>query len=242
MTRFPRIFLLFLLFAAAPAHAAGPTGLLNDTGQDTCYNGSALVACTAGNSGDAGIYPRQDARFGRDAAFAAGQFTKTGAGAKGFDYTRVCFNGGLEGSGTCTGALVANTTGTATGSPDTDWACTKDNVTNLIWSLQSGSGDWITYAQTTLPNATNAATRCGFSDGWRLPTRRELLSIVHNGNSNPAIDGDYFPSTASSWYWSADSSAPDPANAWIVHFGFGYTNSGNNKTNVNYVRLVRSGQ
>ncbi|MDP2110889.1 MAG: DUF1566 domain-containing protein [Thiobacillus sp.] len=242
MIRLPRIPSFALLFAASlSVHAAGPTGLLNDTGQDTCYDGAALVACTAANSGDAAANPRQDGRFGRDAAAAAGQLTKTGAGAKGFDYTKICFNGNAEGSGTCTGTLVANTTATATATPSTDWACTRDNVTNLIWSLQSGQGDWTIYASTTLPTATNAATRCGYNTGWRLPTRRELLSIAHNGAWSPAIDSAYFPATQSGWYWSADIYASDPAYAWVVDFGYGYPYA-DTKADSHYVRLVRSGQ
>jgi hypothetical protein len=245
MPLFPPIILIFLLFNVIPAHAAGPTGFLNDTGQDTCYDGTGMATCTPANTGDAAAYPRQDGRYGRDPAAATGRLTKTGAGAKGFDFTKVCFNGELEGSANCTGTLVANTTATATGSPTTDWACTKDNVTNLIWSLESGSGNWTTYASATLPTATNTANagagRCGYNTGWRLPTLRELLSIVHNGTYNPAIDSAYFPGTQNDYYWSADTYAPVPTGAWYVRFSDGIT--GNvNKSNSYYVRLVRSGQ
>lgn len=242
MTRITRTLPLALLLGAShPVYAAGPTGLLNDTGQNTCYNGSTMVACSAANSGDAATYPRQDGRFGRDAAAAAGALTKTGAGAAGFDYTKVCFNGDLEGSGTCTGTLVANTSAVATGTPSTDWACTKDNATNLIWSLESGYGNWTTYANTTLPDATNAASRCGYSTGWRLPTVRELFSIVHRGAANPAIDTAYFPGTISSVYWSVGTYAPAPASAWVVGFADGGAGAGF-KSSSYYVRLVRSGQ
>lgn len=242
MTRFLRTLLFALLFAAGTAaHAAGPTGLLNDTGQDTCYDGSAMVACSAANSGDGATYPRQDGRFGRDAAQGGGQLpAKTGGGAAGFDYSKVCFNGDVEGSGTCTGTLVANTTATATGVPSTDWACTRDNVTNLIWSLESGYGDWTTYANTTLPNATNLASRCGFSSGWRLPTRRELQSIVHYGVTNPSIDGNYFPNTQSSNYWSSESDI-STALPWGVYFQYGTTFTylpGKPLPYNGYVRLV----
>jgi hypothetical protein len=236
MTRF----LLGLLLAVSlPLHAA-PTGLLNDTGQDTCYDGTNLVACTAANSGDGAANPRQDGRFGRDAKAAAGTLTKTGAGAKGFDYTKICFNGNAEGSGTCTGTLVANTTAVATGTPSTDWACTKDNRTNLIWSLETDSGDWTTYAQITLPAATNAANRCGYNTGWRLPTQRELLSIVHNGTFNPAIDSAYFPGTQTLRYWSANTYAPDPSKAWQVNFSYGDPQTWSK--GYGHFRLVRSGQ
>lgn len=226
-----------LLVYASAAQAAGPTGLLNDTGQTRCDNGSNVMeACGNANSGNASAMPRQDGRFGRDAASPV----KVGGGAAGFDFSKICFNGDVQGAGTCTGALVANTTAAASGTATTDWACTKDNVTNLIWSLESGNGNWTTYAQTTLPNATNAAGRCGFSNGWRLPTRRELLGIVHIDLTKPAIDVNYFPGIASGYHWTSDSYAIAASYAWIVSFVDGGTFS-NVKSFSNYVRLVRSG-
>ncbi|MDP3616349.1 MAG: hypothetical protein Q8R49_00785, partial [Rhodoferax sp.] len=75
-----RASLLALLLAVCGAQAAGPTGLLNDTGQTQCDNGSnVLGACNAASTGDASIMPRQDGRFGRDAALPV----KVGGGAAG---------------------------------------------------------------------------------------------------------------------------------------------------------------
>jgi len=226
-----------LLFSLV-THAAGPTGLLNDTAQTQCDNGSnVLMDCSNANTGNAAVQPRQDGRFGRDIAGSS----KIGGGAGGFDFSRVCFNGDVQGTGSCTGTLVANTTASATGSPSTDWACTKDNTTNLIWSLQTGQGDWTTYAQTTLPNDANTQKRCGFSNDWRLPNRRELLSIVHNGLATaPMIDSDYFPATVSGRYWTSDVFAPLTSYAWFVLFAYGDPYAGA-KTLSFYVRLVRSG-
>jgi len=235
-----RASLLALLLAVRGAQAAGPTGLLNDTGQTQCDNGSnTLGACNAASSGDASTMPRQDGRFGRDAASSV----KVGGGAAGFDFSKVCFNGDVQGSGTCTGALVANTTGTATGTASTDWACSRDNVTNLVWSLQTQTATWNAASAGSYPNAGhNSASRCGFNTGWRLPTRRELLSIVHNGlAAAPTVDANYFPSTQASWYWTSDTYAPYPSNAWVVDFDKGYT-SADPKTYSYCVRLVRSGQ
>jgi hypothetical protein len=221
--------------------AAAPTGRLNDTGQTSCYKADNTVGDCAVYAADGGERPRQDGRFGRDRAGMA----KTGGGAAGFDFTKICWNGDAEGSGTCADALVANTTATASGTPATDWACTKDNHTNLIWSLQTVSS--ITWTNATATGdgspikAHNDASRCGFSDGWRVPSRRELLSIVHNGASNPAIDTSYFPSTASNWYWTSDIYAPDSAVAWNVFFDGGGT-YGDHKASTGRVRLVRSGQ
>lgn len=230
-----------LALSVTCAHAAGPTGYLNDTGQTSCYNAANTVGDCAVDAADNGTRPRQDGRFGRDRAGMA----KTGGGAAGFDFSKVCWNGDIAGSGTCTGTLVANTGAATTGNASTDWACTKDNHTNLIWSLQTVST--ITWTNATATGdgspikAHNDASRCGFSDGWRVPTRRELLSIVHHGASNPAIDTSYFPSTASNWYWTSDTYAPGQASAWDVDFNNGGTYA-NDQTDGYHVRLVRSGQ
>lgn len=228
-----------LLLCGAVTHAAGPTGLLNDTGQTLCDNGSnVMAACTTATTGDASAMPRQDGRFGRDVGAPA----KLGGGVAGFDFTRVCFNGDAQGSGTCTGTLVANTSGTATGNASTDWSCTKDNVTNLVWALESGTGEWTTYAQVTLPAATNSASRCGFNSGWRLPNRRELMGLVHFGASAaPLIDVDYFPSTLNNLYWTAETRSPGSTLVWVVGFGFGGSGYRTSPPGSSAVRLVRNG-
>jgi hypothetical protein len=173
--------------------------------------------------------------------------SKTGGGAAGFDFSKMCFNGQLQGAhSSCTGALVANTTASAVAST-TDWACTKDNVTNLVWSLQVGSGDWATYARSSLPAEHNAASRCGFNTGWRLPSRSELISILNLGVTTvgvPKIDADYFPSTPAYYHWT-DDPLPNPAisdGVRFVHFDWGYDGT-INATGVTYnVRLVHDGQ
>ena len=228
-----------LLFLAGISSAFSQTGVLNDTGQTQCDNGSnVLVACTSGNTGDASAMPRQDARFGRDAA-APVQLGKTGSGAGGFDFTRICQNGDVAGTGVCPGIPTANlgAIGTLQAS---DWACNKDNVTYLIWSLESGSGNWSAYANGSYPASFNTgAGRCGYNTGWRLPTRRELLSIVNNGQPAPAVDGSYFPATQSTWYWTSDGYAANPPNVWVLNFYDG--NAGiQSPSGTNYVRLVRS--
>lgn len=227
-----RLFVLAVLasfgMAISPnSYAAGPTGLLNDTGQTLCNNGSAMMACDAATTGDASALPRQDGRFGRDAASPV----KVGGGVAGFDFTRVCQDGSLN----CTGA--ANLTMTVTPG---DWVCTKDNVTNLIWSLGSGRGNQMPYGTTELPNIANIAKLCGYDSGWRLPTRKELLSIVNVEASRPAIDGAYFPGTQSDAYWSSDSRASSATHAWYVSFSGGSAQYVS-KTSAFYVRLVRDG-
>lgn len=262
VSRYAAIFLLLAL--ASTAHAVG----LPDTGQDTCYNDTVADGVAASDAAsiarDAGTHPRQDCRYGRDAAAAAGQLTKTGAGDKGFDYSKIANDGTTLAAGAALGAAA------------TDWACTKDNATGLTWEVKvndnthlrhqghtytwyssdaatNGGNAGSTGANTcnaTLPGnlcntgafvtAVNAAALCSYTD-WRMPTMRELLTLVHAGTSNPSIDSAYFPSTQSNLYLSADTYAPDPAAAWLVDFGNGDSNAGY-KANSFYVRLVRSGQ
>lgn len=232
------------LMLGASAAQAAPTELLNDTGQTQCADASdALVGCDSATTGDSGVGPRQDGRFGRDVATPA----KIGGGDAGFDFSKVCFNGAVEGTvtgpATCTGTLVANTSDTASDTPATDWACTKDNVTNLVWSLQSQAASWDAAAVSTYPEAGhNSISRCGFDSGWRLPTVRELLGIVHNGKPTLLkIDTSYFPDTQVNAYWTSETYVLDPSHAWFVNFNGGSSRA-QYKTDTSFVRLVRSGQ
>jgi len=257
----PRMFPLALLFAAATVQAA----TLPDTGQDTCYNDAGADSVVAANpgsiSGDSGAYPRQDCRYGRDAAVAAGQLGKTGAGAKGFDYTKIANNGNTVAPGSSFGNAA------------TDWACTRDNLTGLTWENKTGSVPDLRYANhtytwsnsdfaenggnaggsgtntcnSTLPlnqcssqayvAAVNATVLCGYTD-WRMPTRRELLTLVFADQSIPSIDPVFFPNPPAAPFWTATTYAPDPSSAWFVDFADGYSNS-SDKTHAGALRLVR---
>lgn len=141
--------------------------------------------------------------------------------------------------------------GASLGTGASDWACTRDNITGLIWEIKTDDSglrdkDW-TYAwydtdtsingnnsgstgsntcNSTLPSnlcnttafrdAVNTAGLCGATD-WRLPTGKELQSLVHYGASAaPTIDGTWFPNTVSGYYWSGTSYAPSASNAWNV--------------------------
>jgi hypothetical protein len=263
VSRFARIAVFVGSFTVAAAHAAG----LPDTGQDTCYNNSGADSAAASDPAsiarDTGSHPRQDCRYGRDAAAAAGALTKTGAGAKGFDYTKIANNGAtLLPSGTL-------------GAGATDWACTKDNVTGLTWEVKTaGSADlrysghtyrWYSNDATsngggagsagsntcngTLPGglcntealttAVNAAALCTYSD-WRLPTRRELLTLIDADGSSPSIVQTYFPNTVVASFWSGSAHAL-AASAWSVDFSGGNI-SDSVKTSPFAVRLVRGAQ
>lgn len=255
-----RRFLLILLPTLAltwlaTAQAAG----LNDTGITDCSNDTSVV--TIGVASDGGTHPRQDCRYGRDAAAAAGGLPKVGAGGKGFDFQKIANDGTVLDA---TAAL-----GTAAG----DWACTRDNVTGLIWEVKTASGlrsqnsSYSWYSSNAATNGgsvglaslgncatsgrcdtekfvadVNAAGLCGASN-WRMPSRQELISIVDYGRIyQAAIDPTYFPGTSQANFWSASASATSSDYAWYVRFTDGSALSDFHKYFPLQVRLVRAGQ
>jgi hypothetical protein len=123
-----------------------------------------------------------------------------------------------------------STNGGNAGTPDTGFGVGSDNC------LDTSRCDTEKFAADV-----NTAALCGFSD-WRMPTQRELLTLVHFGTQTPSIDAIYFPNTnVSDAFWSGSSYVPNPAGAWVVDFSTGETAAGT-KSGTNYVRLVRGGQ
>lgn len=88
--------------------------------------------------------------------------------------------------------------------------------------------------------AVNKMKLCGFSD-WRLPTRRELMTLVQYrlGTKNKGlIDKRYFPAGTSDWYWSADTDSSNARYAWYVLYYNGRDMKAP-KTEAKRIRLVR---
>ncbi len=113
-----------------------------------------------------------------------------------------------------------------------------DNVTKLVWQDNSD-------AKTVKKTCQGAKDYCesldfaGHTD-WRLPTIKELQTIVDDGVYNPAINAT-FQNVTSGSYWSSTTLSSYTSDAWGVYFyngGMHYYG----KTDSRYVRCVRTGE
>jgi len=157
----------------------------------------------------------------------------------------------------------------------TSWAMVRDNVTGLIWEIKQAKNDVKDYSnphdadntyswydsnpetnggEAGTPgygtdtqdfiDALNAADFGGYSD-WRLPTVKELSTLVNSGIPwhGSSIDTAWFPYTVSSDYWSSTTHAFFTDRAWLVNFVDAcHDVYNNNKSDSYYVRAVRAGQ
>ena len=179
---------------------------LNDTGVLISGASNSVNASTC----DSTHPSAQDCHHGRDAGALSGQLSKVGASAStsnGFDYTKVCNSGELAGQGSCPPDPVL-------GNGAHEWACTRDNVTGLIWEVKTTSGlrdagylyTWFNpHSPDGDPGAENPSTfdcetagRCDTAKfvedvnaaglcgahDWRLPTVQELGGLVDMGQQH----------------------------------------------------------
>ena len=75
------------------------------------------------------------------------------------------------------------------------------------------------------------------SSDWRLPTIKELQSIVDIKKYKPAFKS-VFKNTVSGDYWSSTTNVAGPDYAWAVNFEYGLTESDVKKDKF-FVRCVR---
>ena len=122
--RIGKIVLFISLASLGPLGIASGGAALNDTGITGCgdYPTGSNPNC------DHGEPLGQDADYGRDAQAIAGLLTKVGGGEAGFDFTKIA-NDGRE--------LSENA---VQGEAPEQWACTRDNVTGLLWEVKTQDG------------------------------------------------------------------------------------------------------
>lgn len=145
----------------------------------------------------------------------------------GYPYVSGRFKGGRV-------RCVSSTGETAGDAPDyfLDADVARDNLTGLVWQRFPDSetrtfGDSLEYCQMLDLQG----------DGWRLPTLKELLTIVDPTRRTPAIIADSFPFTPLARFWTSSKRVDGQEDAYQVDFDIGgviYTSV----TDKHFVRCV----
>ena len=210
LTKFSGFLLIFLLSGIFFCQSVWAYPL-PDTGQTKCYNNTEEITCPS---------PGEDF-YGQDGNYLINppSYSKLDAG----------------------GNDLADSA--------TSWVMVRDNVTGLIWEVKTDDGSihdkdnkYTWYDSNPETNGGDAGTpgdgtdtedfiaalntaNFGDNNDWRLPTFKELTSIVNLGIYNPAIATTYFPNTVSSYYWSSSTNAGYTGNAWYIYFSYGNDNN-----------------
>jgi hypothetical protein len=113
-----------------------------------------------------------------------------------------------------------------------------DTSTGVMWQQATAPGTY-TWGE-ALSYCENLVLPSGGYSDWRLPTIKELHSIVDLMRAKPAIDITYFPGAVSDNYWSSTTYVQSPGKAAAIDFTDGHGDD-YNKTSTFYVRAVRAG-
>jgi len=109
-----------------------------------------------------------------------------------------------------------------------------DPCARLMWKrFSEGQEEKRVISETSVRAYTWAEAQCwlkkinmgkGYAGyrNWRLPTKRELLSLVSSRHSHPSIDNRVFPHTPASGYWTASAFASGDDYAYSVDFMNGH--------------------
>ncbi|RLA69321.1 MAG: DUF1566 domain-containing protein [Epsilonproteobacteria bacterium] len=111
-----------------------------------------------------------------------------------------------------------------------------DSRTGLTWQdNRFVESERVTYAQA---EKLCKELRLGKHNDWRIPTIRELLSIIDYKKYDPAIlDG--FSVDDASYYWSSTQYMGDPDKVWGIDFKDGAADA-NGKAYDRRIRCVRA--
>jgi hypothetical protein len=215
------------------AHAAAARSPLDDTGMTQCAvwdDAQQEYVYTTQCQGTG-----QDAEYGRDATKPSNK-----DGRAGFSFVKI----GTDGETLPRSAL--------------NWRCVQDQVTGLTWEVKTADGSLFDYRNlytnvgdgrshdtSSYVTAVNGVGLCGAND-WRLPTRRELESLLDYSKAGfaPMIDADWFPNTLGAMHWTSTSSAVNGGGDgywWAVNYYAGNTLWRGGAYDTDAVRLVRGG-
>ena len=120
---------------------------------------------------------------------------------------------------------------------DNEDGTVRDNLTGLIWLKNANCFGTRTWEQAVSDYSGLASGSCGLTDSssvgqWRLPSIKELESLIDFSNFAPALpSGHPFNNVSANNYWSSTTFALSTGNVWVVNMGFGDRSEGEYKLN-----------
>jgi hypothetical protein len=134
----------------------------------------------------------------------------------------------LTAAGMLLAAVLLLPAGASAKAPPGRYVLDAETVTDATTGLR-----WQRGTSATKANRQGAAAYCAQlslgtgpamgAGSWRLPTIRELTSIVDRRATQPAIDTAAFPGTKFDLYWSSTHAAGKPGLGWGIAFSQGDT-------------------
>ena len=127
-----------------------------------------------------------------------------------------------------------------------------DTTTALMWkqcveglsdpNCASGTAELKTW-QGALQTANDSTNNGGFAcyADWRIPNIAELVSLVEEQCTGPAINDSVFPNTAKKFIWTSSPDFNNDSGSWSVDFNIGTTATLLQNSSFQ-LRLVRSVQ
>lgn len=93
-----------------------------------------------------------------------------------------------------------------------------DRLTGLHWPRVASLGDFpMSWDEALAAVADMNRTRSFGHADWRLPNRRELLSVVSHDHHRPALPAGHPFTVQQTWYWTSTTAVIAPDCAWRVH-------------------------
>lgn len=179
------------------------------TGQTICYDSSGTVIACVGTNQDGD----------RKTGVVRGYTGPTQHGTYTSDYTTTDTATGLVWK-TCSQGLSGANCGMGS-AIQLNWTDASDHPTNGCTAL----------------NSENGGNGYAGIKTWRLPTSRELGTLMKYESSSLTINTTAFPGTKSGSYWSSTVNLASPSNSFYSTFSVGIEFFGSQTTNY-YVRCV----